>query len=365
MKVLHLGKYYPPVYGGFETHLGLLASGLAVSGLNVRVVVSDVGFTRRDDISSGVRITRLPRFAEFFGAPLYTGIAKCIREEHPDIVHIHWPNPWSILGYLRSSHKGLLVVTYHSDVVGRKILQKAFAPFLRAVLDRAAVILPTSSNYMVSSVVLGPYVSKCRVVPLGISAEEPAHSNDAEVAAIQARFSKPIVLAVGRLVRYKGFEYLIRAMRDVDAQLVIIGDGPLRDELQAKIVHMGIQHRAVILPRVDDVKPYYCASKMFVLSSVTRAEAFGIVQLEAMAAGKPVINTALPTGVTHVSIDGVTGLTVPPRDSRAMVVAINRLLDDPGMASNFGVAGQERVRTLFNAHAMVQAVSDIYREFAN
>jgi glycosyltransferase involved in cell wall biosynthesis len=364
MKVLHLGKYYPPVYGGFETHLGLLASGLADSGLNVRVVVSDVGFTRRDEVDSGVRITRLPRFAEFFGAPLYTGIAKCIREERPDIVHLHWPNPCSILGYLRSGHKGLLVVTYHSDVIGREVLQKGFAPFLRAVLERAAVILPTSFNYMVSSVVLSPYVSKCRVVSLGISPEESDHSNDAEVAAIRERFPKPIVLAVGRLVRYKGFEYLIRAMRGVNAQLVIIGEGPLREELQEEIVQSCVQDRAVILPRVDDVKPYYCASKMFVLPSVTRAEAFGIVQLEAMTAGKPVINTALPTGVTYVSMDGVTGLTVPPRAPQALSVAINRFLNDPAMARDFGLAGQERVRTLFDAHAMVRSVCEIYREVA-
>jgi rhamnosyl/mannosyltransferase len=365
MKVLHLGKYYPPVYGGFETHLGLLASGLADSGLNVRVVVSDLGFTRRDEVDSGVRITRLPRFAEFFGAPLYTGIGKCIREEHPDIVHLHWPNPCSILGYLRSGHKGLLVVTYHSDVVGRKLLQKGFAPFLRSVLERAAVILPTSVNYMVSSVVLSPYKSKCRVVPLGISQNEPTHSDDAAAAAIRTRFPKPIVLAVGRLVRYKGFEYLIRAMRDVKAQLVIIGQGPLREELQKEIEQSRVQDRAVILPHVDEVKPYYCASRIFVLPSVTRAEAFGIVQLEAMAAGKPVINTALPTGVTYVSMDGVTGLTVPPGSPMALSAAINRLLDDSAMARDFGLAGKERVRTLFDAHAMVQSVFGIYREFAN
>ncbi len=364
MKVLHLGKYYPPAYGGFETHLRLLASGLTGRGVDVDVVVANSGAFRAQESWAGIDIVRLPRYLEIFGTPLYLGIPECVRSRRPDIVHLHWPNPCAVLGYLRSGYRAPLVVTYHSDVMGRRLLQKGFAPFLHAVLNEAQIILATSPNYIASSEILGQYAQKCRVVPLGVSWKDFQFAADEHVLTIRKRFAKPIVLAVGRLVYYKGFDYLIRSMENVDAQLLIIGDGPLRQPLEKQIVRSRLSHRAAILPHVKDVIPYYHAADVFVLPSITRAEAFGIVQAEAMASAKAVVNTSLATGVPYVSVDGITGLTVPPKDPRALSNAINHILANLDLRQRFGSAAKQRVQTLFDAQKMIETVLDIYSSVA-
>src|SRR5947208_10459852 len=122
MRVLHLGKYYPPVPGGMETHLQLLAAGQNRRGLEVQVVVANVDRVRKEETDSGIKVIRLPRYFDISNAPVYSGIPECIRAARPDIVHLHFPNPWGVIAYLRSGHRGPLVITYHSDIVGRDIL---------------------------------------------------------------------------------------------------------------------------------------------------------------------------------------------------------------------------------------------------
>ena len=140
------------------------------------------------------------------------------------------------------------------------------------------------------------------------------------------------MLFVGRLVYYKGLEYLIEAMRWVpDAVLVVVGTGPLRGRLQRLSEQwLGCPGKVVFLGAVaeHDLCAWYHACDVFVLPSVELSEAFGLVQLEAMACAKPVVTTDLPTGVTYVNQHGHTGLVVPRRNSRALAEAINILLDN-------------------------------------
>jgi rhamnosyl/mannosyltransferase len=167
-------------------------------------------------------------------------------------------------------------------------------------------------------------------------------------------------LGVGRLVYYKGFEYLVRAMKEVEGHLVIIGDGPLRGELERLAESLGVSGRVSILTDVNDTRPYYQSADVFVLPSIARSEAFGIVQLEAMACSVPVVNTSLDSGVTYVSQHGVTGLTVLPEDSTALGKAINRLLDDPVLRSKFGAAGRQRVEQVFSLEEMSRKTLEMY-----
>ena len=169
------------------------------------------------------------------------------------------------------------------------------------------------------------------------------------------------MLAVGRLIYYKGFEYLVRAMNGVDGHLVVIGQGPLAGELRALADSTGVGDRVTLLGEVASVVPYYHAADVFVLPSIARSEAFGLVQLEAMAAGTPVVNTDLDSGVPYVSPDGVTGLTVPPRDADSLARAINRLLDDRQLARALGERGQMRVREHFTVDAMGRRTLETYR----
>ena len=170
------------------------------------------------------------------------------------------------------------------------------------------------------------------------------------------------MLSVGRLVHYKGIEFLIRAMTKVDAKLVIIGDGPLRAKLEREVAITGISNRVIFLGEVDgNLVNYFHASDVFALPSCERSEAFGIVQLEAMASGVPVVNTSIDTGVPYVSQDGVTGFTVAPRSSEEMASALNRLLDDPILCEKMGRAGRDRVVNEFGIVEMAAETLDLYR----
>lgn len=172
----------------------------------------------------------------------------------------------------------------------------------------------------------------------------------------------PTLLFVGRLCYYKGVEYLIEAMAHVDANLVIIGDGELRSELEERTVELSIAHRVFFLGRCsdDELRVWYRLCDLFVLPSVEPSEAFALVQVEAMAAGKPVINTNLPSGVPFVSLHGKTGLTVEPRNSSQLADAINRILSDEDLAREFSINARERVLELFTVDRMLDSIYSLY-----
>lgn len=360
LSVLQIGKFYPPYKGGMETHLQTLCNGLR-SHLDLRVVVANTERRRVDEVIDGVRVTRLGTLVNLGSAPFTPGLAKLIRAADADIVHLHLPHPTAILSYLASGHHGRLVVTYHSDIVRQRILGLAFRPILHRALARSSSIICTSPDYIESSPVLVAHRDRCHVLPFSIETARFAKVDDAKVRALRARYGDRIVLAVGRLVSYKGFEYLIRSMAGISARLILVGDGPLRPSLELLARETGVADKVVFLERVDDVNPYYHAADVFALPSVARSEAFGLVQLEAMAAGVPVVNTKLASGVPYVSPHGVTGLTVPPRDPDALARAITRLLDDPGLRQRYGAAGRKRARDDFGVGEMVRQTLAVYR----
>ena len=365
LRVLHVGKYYPPHRGGMESHLEALCGELKRSIDTEIVVASSNGSRTSEELLDGLRIARLGKLFSLRSAPFCPQMVREIRASKADLVHLHLPNPGAILAYIASGHRGRLVLTYHSDIVRQKVLSRFFDPILQYVLNRADAIIVTSSNYIRSSYILPLYEKKCRVIPFGIPVERFQRPDAAEVARLRKQFGPRIVLGVGRLVYYKGFEHLIAAMKFVEGRLIIVGSGPLHDVLRQQAESCGVSERVTFLTDVQDVRPYYQAADVFVLSSVARSEAFGIVQLEAMACGKPIVNTNLDTGVTSVSIAGVSGLTVPPADPEALGSAINSLLDNPLRSSAYGRAGQFRVKQHFNLQAMARRTLAVYDEVMN
>lgn len=169
-----------------------------------------------------------------------------------------------------------------------------------------------------------------------------------------------MVLAIGRLVPYKGFDILVRAMRHVDGTLVLIGSGPERSSLEKLARSEGVADKISICGRIDDLRPYFAAASVFALPSLTRAEAFGVVQLEAMAAGIPVINTELDSGVPEISVNGLTGITVPPRDANALAQAVQLLLDNPCLRAQLSKAARNRVLSEYTVDMMVQRTLSLY-----
>ncbi len=347
-----------------ETHLKQLCEALN-ERTRVSVVVSNERNTTVHEQIDGVSITRVARWFEIARTSICPGMAKAIRGVPADIIHLHHPNPWAMLAYLASGHRGKLVITYHSDIVKQKVLVRVVAPLLNLVFGRAAAIIATSPNYLESSEMLNRYRDRCRVIPLGIPLQPLMAPHPADLCTIRAAYGKDIILATGRLVYYKGFEYLIKAMSGLKAHLLLAGEGPLRSQLEGLARDAGVADRVHFLGRVPDMVPYYQAADIFVLPSIARSEAFGMVQLEAMALGVPVVNTNLDTGVPFVSLHGLTGLTVAPADADALHSAIASLLADRDLAARFGAAAKLRVEQEFSLEVMVARTLTLYQEVRN
>lgn len=357
--VLHVGKYYFPHPGGIETHLQLLVSHQSPT-LPVEVLVANDRPATRTDHLDGAKITRVARFGTLASQPLCPSLLRNLAGRTDSIVHLHLPNPWAAQAYLMSGHKGKLIISHHADTLGRPYLRKLVDPFVRTAMHRASAIIVGSSRYTDGSQELVGFRDKCHFIPYGIDPEFFRVDSAPQARAIHARFGSSLVLAVGRLVGYKGFEFLIRAMQEVDASLLLIGIGPLREPLRREIRDLNLSDRVHLLGHVDDPRPFYEAARIFVLPSVSRAESFGIVQLEAMASGVPVINTHIDSGVPEVSLHGVTGLTVPPHDPASLAQAMRFLLQNEVLRLQYGKAAQVRAAEKFSARGMVQAISKVY-----
>lgn len=362
LRVLHIGKFYPPHKGGMESHLQVLCEELSHT-ISPSVVVANDGRSRLNETVAGIPVSRLGTKLTLAAAPLCPDMIGCIRDADVDLIHVHLPNPGAVLAYLASGHKGPLVVTYHSDTPRQRILSKLFEPLLHRFLSKASAILVTSANYLETSSVLRKHRERCRIVPLGIRLGEFTTCDSGAARRIREKYGNRIILAVGRLVYYKGFNHLVEAMAKVDGHLLLIGEGPLRAELEQLTRACGSADRVHFLGMVssEDFPPYYHAVDAFVLPSVARSEAFGIVQIEAMAAGLPVINTQLDSGVPFVSLHGVTGLTVPPGDSAALASAINLVLTDAALRAQYGAAARVRATEMFSAETMTNQTLDAYR----
>lgn len=368
MRILHVAKFYPPAFGGMETVVASMAEGAAALGHEVTVLVhADDGDAAPRTPVPGVTVLRAPyRFAVGTMAisPAYASLYREWRH-WADVVHVHAPNPVADLLIALWPPKAPLVVTWHSDIVRQKLLKHLVTPLAHALCRRAAAIHCSAEFIRRDSTFLPPYRNKISVIPFGrtVDAFLAAAADEPAKALTRAARGGRFALAVGRLVYYKGFDVLIRAVADLpDLRLVILGDGPMRADLQGMIDDLGLGGRVTLGGGVSasDLAAHYAAADLFVLPSTHRSETFALVQVEAMAAGLPVINTLLPTGVPEVSLDGVTGLTVPPGDQTALTQALHRLWNDPALRACFGAAGRHRAVDVYSARAAAERMINLY-----
>ncbi len=370
MKVLQLAKYYYPYVGGIESHVHLLCNEIKRYVQTEVVACNSAAHTVRD-IVDGLSVTRCGEVFNVASTSICPTMANELSHRRCDIIHLHFPHPVGAISYLASAQARAhrLVITYHSDIVRQKILLKLYAPFMHHVMQRAVVIICSSLRYITSSPVLSAYRSKCRVIPYGIDLARFAltRAMQAEAAKIRAQYGEPLLLCVGRLVYYKGFEYAIRALQRIKGNLLLVGDGPLRRRLASVARDCGVFDRVHFLAAVDNsaLPAYYHASDLFLLPSIARSEAFGIVQLEAMACGKPVVNTALDSGVPFVSRHRESGLTVQPKSPEALADAVTLLLRSPAWMRQLGEEGRRRVERDFSKEVMSERVIDVYREVSS
>ena len=367
MRVLHAGKFYPPVRGGMETVLAALCEGTA-QRWQVRAVVAQEGARTTRERLSGVEVVRVGTLARALSVSLSPGLARELWRERVECVVLHEPNPPAamLLALRRPSPR--LIVWHHSDIVRPAWANATYGRMQRALYRRADCVIVAAPPMAQSPQVAGT-ARRIEVVPYGV-ALEPLLTAGAPVnghlAGTLARLPSPRVLFVGRLVYYKGLAVLLEAMAAGGASLVIAGEGPLEGKLRARATALGMANRVAFLTGLADeaIRQLYRACDVFVLPSTERTEAFGLVQVEAMASGLPVVSTDLPTGVPWVNEHGVTGLVVPPADAAALAGGLRRLLGDPALRATLGQAGRRRAVELFAQRRMVDRFVEIVESVA-
>lgn len=255
-----------------------------------------------------------------------------------------------------------MVVTFHADIVGRRALLPVFRPFQQAFLRRAVRIAVSNPRLLATSRALKSHTERTVVIPFGVDPDE-WKSRPAEADDIRTRYPGRLLLFVGRLVYYKGVEVLLEAMRTVEAKLLVVGAGPLSSRFQTIAANIGLDRKVAFLGEIPDDQraAYYHAADAFVLPSTSRAEAFGISMLEAMACGTPALSTEVGTGTSWVNLPGKTGIVVRPGDPSALAGAIKILLSDESRRTSMGEAAAQRVSEHFTRKQMHAAIASLYQ----
>jgi glycosyltransferase involved in cell wall biosynthesis len=366
VKVLHLGKFYPPAKGGMETILALICERTAQHVQN-RVIVSNSSRSTVEEHHGSIDVLRVAALMRVGAVSVCPRMPFDLARADADVIVLHEPNPMALVAYFLARPRGHLIVWYHSDVIRPSWLYRLFyRPFLRFALTRAVRIVVSSPTLGASAPELQDFQAKCDVIPFGIELQDPAKLEETSQRAAEIRrdMNQPIVLFVGRLVPYKGVDVLLEALTGLDAMALIVGEGPLRARLEDQARTLGVAGQVRFLGAVDDdeLAALYRACNVFVLPSVTRQEAFGVVQLEAMAAGKPVVSTDLGTGVGWVNRNGETGYVIPPRDARALRDALAHLLGSAALQKSMGEAAAKRIRSSFTLERMIDDTLALYRD---
>jgi glycosyltransferase involved in cell wall biosynthesis len=381
MHVCHLTKYYPPVAGGIETHVQTLARRQVELGARVSVVCVDHrespakvrGETWEDD--HGVRVCRVARKMSLAKWDLCPGLSPLLRKlQEPsngiDVLHLHTPNPTMTLALRAAGTQKPLLITHHSDVVKQRFLGSALALLERPLMRQSSRVLTTSPCYAQGSRALAPWLPKVETLPLGIELE-PLLAPSCEALRyrdeFRSRYDAPLWLCVGRLVYYKGIDVAIRALRRMPGTLLIVGEGPLRRSLERTAHIEGVADRVVWLGKLtnDALVGAYHAATALLFPSNARSEGFGLVQVEAMASGCPVVNTDIPfSGVPWVCPNDDCGLTVPMNDPSALAAAALRLLESE-RRTRFIDSARRRAIEQFSARTMAERSLRHYRDIVS
>ncbi len=360
-KVLHISKYYYPFCGGTEQIARECASALK-DRCEQKIICFNHEQGDKTDYVDGVEIIRAGCFAKMSSQSLSLSfgvlLKEALRDFAPDMIIFHYPNPFAAHYLLRHMGPGAkLVIYWHLDIVKQVVLRKFFWLQNRSLVLRADRILATSPDYVEGSYWLSRAKDKCRVVPNGIDAGRFQKDDETLMREGQIRKEnegKIICLAVGRHTKYKGFTYLIQASRYLDDRFrfYLIGEGELTNRLKKQAEG---DSKIRFLGRVEDaeLRAYMNAMDIFCFPSITKNEAFGLALAEAMYCGKPAVTfTIRGSGVNYVSLNGITGIEVPNRDSRAYADALRRLADAPGLRERYGKAARQRVKENFLEEAL-------------
>lgn len=368
MRVLHFAKYSFLRTGGMERHVEILTRALAARGVDVTVLSYDPSGTALPRNEDGVHVEPVPTLGNVSSQALAPGlVTRSRRLAHQcrfDLIHQHWPDPFAHFAASMVPGRPAQVVSWHTDILRQRVLGPLYQALAPLTLVKPDAVIGATHAHL-KSIQISRFASPERrhVIPFGIDVRPFTPTAQTLNAALELRAKHgggPVVFALGRHVYYKGFDVLIRAMARVPAVLLLGGEGPLTPMLRQQAEAVGARVRLVGNIPEAQLPSYFHACDVFCLPSVAQTEAFGLVQAEAMACGKPLVNTALGNGVNELAPNEICALTVTPGDDDALATALCKVLSESEMAMRLGAAGRDRVNTSFTVESMVTKTIALY-----
>jgi rhamnosyl/mannosyltransferase len=366
MRILHFYKtYYPDSVGGIEQVIRQMCVGTGRLGVTNQVL----SLSRKTDLQpfefEGHMVHRVPQnFEVASNAVSMQAISALARmAADADVVHYHFPWPFMDLAHFVARVNKPSVVTYHSDIVRQKALLRFYQPLQHRFLQSVDAIVATSPNYLGSSTVLDRYRDKTRVITFGLDKASYPEPDQARLDHWRAKVGPKFFLFVGVLRYYKGLHILLDAVAGTDYPVVIVGAGPIEQELKARAEQLGLKN-VMFVGKLDDLDKVALLKLCYAVSfpSHLRSEAFGISLLEGAMFGKPMISSEIGTGTTYINIHQQTGLVVPPSDPDALRAAMRTLWDNPQLAHEMGQRAEARYWQLFTAEQMADGYAGLYQE---
>ena len=368
MKVLHVYRtYFPDSQGGLEEVIRQICLSTRELGVTSRVfTLSDEPYPRRlPRVECEVVRVRKTFEVASCGFAL-TGLRRFAKElAWADLVHYHYPWPFSDLMHLFFGHSKPAVLTYHSDIVRQKFLLSMYRPLMRRYLGAMDRIVATSPNYFATSEVLSNFADMVEVIPIGL--DEPSYpaidDQHRQLAAVRERYGSDFFLFVGVLRYYKGLHILLDAIKGAPYKIVIVGAGPVESALrqQARELELDNVVFAGFVPDREKMALFQLC-RAVVFPSYLRSEAFGVTLLEGAMSARPLVSAEVGSGTSHVNIHGETGLVVPPSDSAALRAAMDDLHARPDKARAMGLKARQRYEQLFTGSVMGRHYAEVYRQ---
>lgn len=368
LRILQVNKLYDPYTGGVESVVRQIAEGLCQKTDMKVLVCREKGETIQEEIQ-GIPVTRAGSLGMVGNMPISLKLIQELRKQAKDrdILLFHMPFPVGDLAYFLSGiREKKMILWWHSDIVRQKKWMFCYRPLMEWFLKRADKILVATKGHIEGSKYLKPYQEKCQVIPFGVRKEIEEDSRDyirkEKTKQERSRKKKVRFLFVGRLVYYKGCDILLKAWNGLyHAELVIVGSGNLEQEMKQYVKKKALSKQICFKGNLSDqqVMEEYRNCDVLILPSVARSEAFGLVQIEAMSYGKPVINTRLASGVPYVSLHQVTGLTVEAGNVNALHQAIQWMISHPEEREKMGEAARKRVEQEFQVQKMTDQILDV------
>lgn len=355
MKILQVYKdIHPEVRGGIERYIHDLSAYLVSAGHSVNVITAGNNINDSTEYNlNDIHIRKIPCFCRLFSNPLMVGLRDALADSDADILHFHLPLPTAVLAQLQTDMDRPYIVTYHSDIVRQEWAMPVYGPFLKRFLSAADAVMATSPRYIETSRWLSGLNNVC-AVPIGADLKRFTPASD--------DVTRDYFLFVGRFRGYKGIEVLLDAWCNLpDTHLIMVGGGPMESLIRKRIMSENLNISIACDVTDKELIEYYRNATALILPSTMRSEAFGMVQVEAMACGTPVISTNLQTGVPWVNADGISGIVITQDNTDEIISAVKRM-NDPEIRSALAKGAFIRSREMFDSHARFAEVEQlIYR----